>query len=635
MLSNLPIEIADMIVASAVVATATVPASHVTLPAIPAAVLDLVSVLPAYASPLARVVAMDALPHTTADAALASGRIDLLERRYRLGLSLLVSARGLEAASHAGHLTALRWLSDRGHLSNSMVLHTARVLEAASRGNQVAVLAWWAAASPVPRHWPFACIQVAAKAGATDALRWWYARPTMPGMFTRVILREILRERHLDATEWWISATGMGGDVSTWDADLRAMLVATWPLGRTRRAFATGALLGLHWTHAKVYCELSRSERTDALDFWTRQFQVIPNDLIAIGTDVMYAPIHAAARAGSVKALQWWRTAGCAHPAAFSRVAQLAAINGHVQILDWVRESCLPLIMDENTLDTVSINGHATVLAWLEDHDLASKLPYSSLAFSQSASRGHLQVLQWWKQSGRLPKCKSAAVDLASANGHVRVLQWVHAESGWRFEATPRAIDGAAANGRLEVLQWWRDQNATGEMPVRLTALALDSASGAGNLAVLEWWKRAGWPLAHTERAVDAAMTNGHTSVLDFWWRQQGEFWYSLAGVRGHLARTAIPVPPPTPPLPQQAQVPPVDPRETPGGAAGPTEPIVPLARGAQWFKAHGISIHDDDHDHDNENVDGPALPSRPRPVPPRDISVMLDHQHLGSWRWW
>ena len=60
-----------------------------------------------------------------------------------------------------------------------------------------------------------------------------------------------------------------------------------------------------------------------------------------------------------------------------------------------------------------------------------------------AAKNGHVNVLEWFKNSGLEFKYTDNAIDWAAQNGHVNVLEWFK-NSGLEFKYTDDAIDWAA-----------------------------------------------------------------------------------------------------------------------------------------------------------------------------------------------
>lgn len=105
-------------------------------------------------------------------------------------------------------------------------------------------------------------------------------------------------------------------------------------------------------------------------------------------------------------------------------------------------------------MDLASKNGDLLLLQQLA----LSQDSYTSDAMDLASANGHVEILEWWKQSGLELKYTQNAMDSASHNGHTAVLDW-WVNSGLRLLYYPLLLDKATIDCRLEVMEWWRTQN--------------------------------------------------------------------------------------------------------------------------------------------------------------------------------
>src|SRR6478735_6456241 len=126
----------------------------------------------------------------------------------------------------------------------------------------------------------------------------------------------------------------------------------------------------------------------------------------------------------------------------------------------------------------------ANALRFLHIRD--SCIPYLPFASMNNASKkGQIELLQWWKDSGKRCEYNDFAMDYASLNGHVHILQW-WIESGLECKYSVFAMDWASQNGHVHILQWWWDKR---DFELKYSNVAIDHASENGHVEVLEWWE--------------------------------------------------------------------------------------------------------------------------------------------------
>ncbi|KAJ1414984.1 hypothetical protein B484DRAFT_453083 [Ochromonadaceae sp. CCMP2298] len=157
-----------------------------------------------------------------------------------------------------------------------------------------------------------------------------------------------------------------------------------------------------------------------------------------------------AALKGHLQILQWlrendtcpWTTGLCSS----------AAEGGQLEVLQWLRAQNPPCPWNEGVCSKAAQNGHLHVLQWLRAQD--PPCPWDELSCAFAAMGGHFEVLQWLRAQD--PPCpwNEGVYSKAAQNGILHVLQWLRAQD------PPCHWDDyiAAKKGHVEVLEWLRAQ---------------------------------------------------------------------------------------------------------------------------------------------------------------------------------
>ncbi|RFU73292.1 hypothetical protein TARUN_8963 [Trichoderma arundinaceum] len=233
-----------------------------------------------------------------------------------------------------------------------------------------------------------------------------------------------------------------------------------------------------------------------------------------------FLPTKASAYYPQVKVLDYWKN----NPHFQSRhVYDTEAIdgaskNGHVHILQWWKQSGLPLLYTHVSLEQASGNGLISVLAWWRDaaaldNSIVFK-PGRSLLWA--ARNGQADVLRWWHASDMKLGFSGGVAWTASRWGHAHVLEtWrkLKGDDDIIFDAE-EVMFIATAYRHVEVLEWWR-RFARGQLDgmngrgvkVKFRTRRIQEAvetDSEHRLEVQEWWFRyklsiglepEGWPL--------------------------------------------------------------------------------------------------------------------------------------------
>ena len=85
-----------------------------------------------------------------------------------------------------------------------------------------------------------------------------------------------------------------------------------------------------------------------------------------------------------------------------------------------------------------------------------NKVLFMNNIILNASSYGHIQVLEWFKNSGYEFKYNNGAINMASCYGQVKVLKWFK-NSNYAFKYDERAINYATYNGHIQVLEWFKN----------------------------------------------------------------------------------------------------------------------------------------------------------------------------------
>ena len=267
------------------------------------------------------------------------------------------------------------------------------------------------------------------------------------------------------------------------------------------------------------------------------------------------ATCFAAAGSGCVEVLAWARE----HGAPFTGVAfggcydygcdifvsvhgggsmyGIAARNGHIEMLEWLRSQDVPWPKDEGyygSPDDISDGlyacaargGHLEVIEWLERHGIEHSDHGDEVACEAAAAGGHLQLLRWLRSRSPPYKWDQATCKAAAANGHLDVLRWAtengapwkrywgtnNEKSEWCTDMVNEAVQG----GHLKCLKWIFDHGFPRSIPKdpnpAMVSIAMGHKDTADELAymgmcaydrgqthVLQWLQENGFPMDFVE----------------------------------------------------------------------------------------------------------------------------------------
>lgn len=230
--------------------------------------------------------------------------------------------------------------------------------------------------------------------------------------------------------------------------------------------------------------------QTAILDWWQQSPSFLNKDYNADAIDL-------ASKSGYVHVLQWWRDSGL--PLRYTDAAlEQASAQGQVGVLDWWRSASKchdddPEIRDSehhvcssNTLTEVA----GTNSRIDNQSPLRLKVGKSLIYASQN---GQATAIRWWMSSGIPTVHEEAVARTASANGHVNILQLWKEIKGEKMQYDNQVLVGPTKNGHVDVLEWWKTQGYRVEYKTCDIEEALeDSVGGQKETRIRSWWARNG-----------------------------------------------------------------------------------------------------------------------------------------------
>uniref|UniRef100_A0A6C0EAQ3 Ankyrin repeat protein n=1 Tax=viral metagenome TaxID=1070528 RepID=A0A6C0EAQ3_9ZZZZ len=141
------------------------------------------------------------------------------------------------------------------------------------------------------------------------------------------------------------------------------------------------------------------------------------------------------------------------------------------------------------------------------------KLKVPSKYIRIASMNGHVHVLEWWKNSGLPLEYSCDAITLASYNGHINVLEWWK-NSGLELKYGPCTMDTASEHGRIDILDWWKNSGLELKYS-RFSMDCTDRVHICIN--VLDWWKNSGLPLKYTSDGLCRAKYYNNYKYIEWW----------------------------------------------------------------------------------------------------------------------
>jgi hypothetical protein len=141
-----------------------------------------------------------------------------------------------------------------------------------------------------------------------------------------------------------------------------------------------------------------------------------------------------------------------------------------------------------------------------------NKVLYKNDIINNGCKYGHIQVLEWFKNSGYEFKYDKWAIILASENGHIHVLDWFK-NSDYEFKYDEDTINYASENGKVQVLEWFKNSDYEFKYNVK----AINWASDKGHIQVLEWFKNSEYEFKYDNQTFHFVSVFGEVQILKFY----------------------------------------------------------------------------------------------------------------------
>ncbi|KAI9330134.1 hypothetical protein DFJ73DRAFT_964054 [Zopfochytrium polystomum] len=152
------------------------------------------------------------------------------------------------------------------------------------------------------------------------------------------------------------------------------------------------------------------------------------------------------------------------------KVAQHAAANGQVAVLDWIKATAAAgrgEFAPENVVRVATAAGHVAVLHWWRLNYPHDSWKPDSGCMEQACEGGHVEVLQFWRATAEAQKLEfyPSMLWYAAREGRVAVFRW------WseRFpapdsRASETLVQEAVLGEHLELLDWFRSSGFVRDM---------------------------------------------------------------------------------------------------------------------------------------------------------------------------
>lgn len=231
------------------------------------------------------------------------------------------------------------------------------------------------------------------------------------------------------------------------------------------------------------------------------------------------------------------------------KTCAVAAENGHLHVLKWLRENGCPWDRDVTTF--AASGGHTDVIYWAringckwsEDACTAASggilyaktnryriSAYSNKVYKKTYDGGHLSTLIWLIENG-CPVDYGRVLTAAIHNNQIHIIEWIRANELLNIKCFPFLLDEAAQGGHIDTFAYllkhvgnttsiYSEDSCSEYMPYL-------SAATRGYVDIMEYAYQQGIPLpsARWEHSIcNIGAYYGHLAVVK-WGRKNGVSW--------------------------------------------------------------------------------------------------------------
>jgi ankyrin repeat protein len=208
----------------------------------------------------------------------------------------------------------------------------------------------------------------------------------------------------------------------------------------------------------------------------------------------------------------------------YTECVEIASKNGHINVLEWWKNSGLKFTCGRSVI-IASDEGHIEILTWWKNSGLLieytnNRIEYTNDCITNASDKCNIDVLNWWKNSGLPLKYKQDSIDNASKFGNIKILKW-WLNSGLELKYSAYAIDWASRNGHVGVLEWWKNSG----LDLQYTNNALEWASENGHVNVLNWWKKSDLNMKYSDEFLNSFkkkknQDRKYSNGIKSWWNK-------------------------------------------------------------------------------------------------------------------